>query len=268
MTIYLFTLIKDEQRYLDEWIEYNLSIGFDKIVLYEEFNSSPHDISKYGDKVILYKTPDCYNELEKEYFYSHVQRQYVVYTHFNRVHRNECDWFAFLDVDEFIEHNNIKNIINDKYDVISMYFKFYSYSGHIQDPYPNEIYSVRDTYKTVLPPIIINSIAHLDDVYKSLCKSSSSIIEKDATKAEFLIPHSPIRIDRKEHKFINVPLAHYWTRSLDEYINKLYNQGLLEDEWYSRRLDDFFVYNRLNIEDYKEYVKDYIDKKPKTNEDY
>ena len=44
MKIYTCTMINDEQRYLDEWIQYHLNIGFDKIILFEDFNSHPHDI--------------------------------------------------------------------------------------------------------------------------------------------------------------------------------------------------------------------------------
>lgn len=265
--IYAFTLIKDEQRYLDEWIEHNLNIGFDKIVLYEEFNSSPHDVSKYGNKVILLKTPDCYNDDEKAKFYKHTFRQHPVYDHFNRVYRSECDWFCFMDVDEFIEIDDVRTIIDENYDQLIMKFKYYSYSGYIADPYPGKIYSVKNTYTEVLADKTTDKIAHLGFVWKSLERSASELLFAKSEDA-YNIPHCMIDINHEKSKFTDVRLAHYWTRSLDEYIYKLFNQGLLDNEWWSRKLENFFTYNCLNIDDYKEHIKDYIGKPTKTNEDY
>ena len=265
--LYAFTLIKDEQRYLDEWIEHNLRIGFNKIVLYEDYCSAPHDVSKYGDKVILLKTPECYDDEEKIMFYEHTPRQHIVYDHFNRVYRNECDWFCFIDVDEFIETDNVKGLIDENYDQLVMFFRYYSYSGHINDPYPNQVYSIVETYKDVLPDDTTHKIEHLGFVWKSIHRSSSNLIAAK-TKYACSVPHCSLYITNKKSKCLDTRIAHYWTRSLEEYIDKLFKQGLLENEPWSRKLSDFFVYNDLEMHDYIKYIKDYVKLTPKTNEDY
>jgi hypothetical protein len=38
----IITLVKDEQEYLEEWINYHLQLGFDKIEIYEDFGSTSH----------------------------------------------------------------------------------------------------------------------------------------------------------------------------------------------------------------------------------
>jgi len=66
-TVYIFTLIKDMQRYLDEWIEHYLSIGIDKIIIFEDINSKSHNIDKYDkNKVVLYKVENCFDEEDKK----------------------------------------------------------------------------------------------------------------------------------------------------------------------------------------------------------
>ena len=48
-------IIKDEQDYLDEWLDYHLNLGIDEIYLYEDYGSLSHSTitEKYSDKVHL-----------------------------------------------------------------------------------------------------------------------------------------------------------------------------------------------------------------------
>jgi hypothetical protein len=38
----IITLVKDEQEYLEEWINYHLNLGFDVIEIYEDLESTSH----------------------------------------------------------------------------------------------------------------------------------------------------------------------------------------------------------------------------------
>jgi hypothetical protein len=40
----IFVIIKDEQNYLDEWLDYHLNLGIDEIFLYEDYGSLSHSI--------------------------------------------------------------------------------------------------------------------------------------------------------------------------------------------------------------------------------
>ena len=66
LNICICQLIKDEQRYIEEWIDYHLNLGISKFVLFEDYNSTSHSevLSKYGNKVILYKLLDVLNDDE------------------------------------------------------------------------------------------------------------------------------------------------------------------------------------------------------------
>ena len=66
LNICICQLIKDEQRYIEEWIDYHLNLGISKFVLFEDYNSTSHSevLSKHGNKVILYKLLDVLNDDE------------------------------------------------------------------------------------------------------------------------------------------------------------------------------------------------------------
>jgi len=98
MKIALVCIAKNEDFYLDEWLEYNHKLGFDHIFLYE--NNWRTDINK----PFLTKIP----------FDGEVQ-QLPAYNHFIN-NNTEYDWAAFIDCDEYItllKHKNIKDFINN-----------------------------------------------------------------------------------------------------------------------------------------------------------
>ena len=61
------SIIKDEEKYLEEWINHNIKLGIDSIFLYEDYNSKSHyDICKKYDNVILSSISTIYTENEKK----------------------------------------------------------------------------------------------------------------------------------------------------------------------------------------------------------
>lgn len=256
--IYCFSMIKDEQRYLDNWIEHNLKIGFDKIILYEDYCSSRHDVSKWKEKVVLLKMPDCFNDDEMRLMKEGVYRQHSVYDHFNRVYRDECDWFMFTDVDEFLEAQNVKRMIGkyiyDIFDIHQICFRYriYGHSGHLKDPYPGESYSVRDTYTKECTDY--KSIAALGNPFKSLVCSQEDDIPR-FSKDCYNIPHMPVDPAEGDCTLIAFEkLAHYWTYSLEEYLWRLCEQGLISEESWNRTIEDFFTVNKIEMDEEAEKI--------------
>ena len=193
---------------------------------------------------------------ENKYFKDKVYRYCVVWNCFNRLYRNECDWSIMLDLDEFIETNNLKKIIlfNSNIPQISLKWKIYTYSGHISDPYPNQIYSVRDTYKE----FDLNSC---DSHVKTFFNMNSNLISSTFHNS-YNIPHLLLK---DTYVLYNVYCAHYFTKSLDEYMTKLYDAGLMCDVWWQRKVETFFKVNHLNMDDYKDYLKKWEGRKVKIN---
>ena len=94
----LVCVAKSEDYYLEEWLDYNHKLGFDKIIMYQ--NDWTTDI----ERPFLEK---------REWSGKYVQLP--IYNNFLE-NNTEYDWVAFIDCDEFIvlkKHNNIKDLIND-----------------------------------------------------------------------------------------------------------------------------------------------------------
>ena len=102
--ICICTIAKNEEDYLQEWIEYHLKIGFDFIVLYDNNdNNKQEEICKKYQQVLYVKFKE---------------KQYAAYNHFLKHFGEDFDYIAFIDIDEFIVFNpkqpiqNIKDFIN------------------------------------------------------------------------------------------------------------------------------------------------------------
>lgn len=248
--IYVLSMIKDEQRYLDEWIKYYLNLGVDKIILYEDYCSKPHDISHYNsNKVILNKLIDCINEEEIELLKSGEFRQHIVYQIFYRTYINECDWCFYVDIDEYLEYNdNIKKLLDNNFHQISFEWKTMTYSGHIKDPHPNKIYSINDTYQDYN-----FNIQHV----KSIFNLKSDYSHWNDFRYASNLPHSWFKDPNNNVKLIKgIYIKHFLTKSLDEWLIRLSQRGEMGEHWFNRKFEDFF-----SINDITEPLKTYLTEK-------
>lgn len=95
----LVCIAKNEDNYIDEWIDYHKKIGFDDIFVYQ--NDWYYDIKSNNVKVIKY---DGQN------------RQLYAYNDFIENYHDKYEWAAFFDCDEFLvlkKHESIKKFLDD-----------------------------------------------------------------------------------------------------------------------------------------------------------
>ena len=96
--------IKNENRYIREWLDYHKKLGFDNIILYDNNDSDGENIydiisNEIETGFIIYENIKdksnyqlpCYNECMEKF-------------------HNDFDWILFLDCDEFLELRNCNNI--------------------------------------------------------------------------------------------------------------------------------------------------------------
>ena len=101
----LVCVARMEDYYLNEWLEYNHKLGFDKIILYQN---------------------DWRTDIEKPYLQKEIAdgRSLQVPLYNQVLHNNtEYDWIAFFDCDEFLvlkKHKNVKDFIQDYKDQTSV----------------------------------------------------------------------------------------------------------------------------------------------------
>lgn len=117
MKVALVCVAKSEDHYLDEWLDYNHKIGFDKIILYQ--NDWRTDI----ERPFLEKRIWDGKSVQLPIYNSYLQKD------------KDYDWAAFFDCDEFLvlkKHNNIKEFIEEygqKHSVLSLNWYMYGNLG-------------------------------------------------------------------------------------------------------------------------------------------
>jgi hypothetical protein len=113
------TFCKNYNNRLDEWIKYNINLGFDKIIIFNNEESKSHSLNegngfyekmnvitdKYKDYVYVINFP--YSSLNG-YHYTTIQRM-SLHISLTALH-NKCNFCAYIDADEFIYMNNSNNI--------------------------------------------------------------------------------------------------------------------------------------------------------------
>ena len=109
MNVALVCMAKNEDNYIDEWIEYHIKLGFSKIIIYQ-------NDWRYRGKFVN----DPHIKLIE---YDGTNRQILAYDRFIRNHYKDYDWAGFIDIDEFVvlkKHSCISDFLeeyNDYYAV-------------------------------------------------------------------------------------------------------------------------------------------------------
>lgn len=99
MNVALTCIAKNEDFYINEWIDYNLKLGFNKIFIYE--NDWTSNIIHPNVTTIPFNGPS---------------KQLPAYNHFLNTYRNQFDYVAFFDCDEFLvlkKHNTVQEFLNN-----------------------------------------------------------------------------------------------------------------------------------------------------------
>jgi hypothetical protein len=154
-------IAKDENQYIEEWVNYYEKLGFDEIFMYENDWICPID------RPLLKK---------KKIFGNHMQMS--AYNDFLKNYRNDYDWIAFFDVDEFLvlkKHNNIKDFLmeNDNGFGIAVNWMFFGACGKRE----------RGEYSNSLLKQFTKRQDPVDQHIKTIMKSKSG--------AMMVLPHNP-----------------------------------------------------------------------------
>lgn len=132
MKVALVCIAKNEENYIDEWIDYHLKLGFDDIIVYA--NDWKWDCD--NENVTVASIPGEVKQLQ-------------AYNYFIEKAIGIFDYCAIFDVDEFLvlkKHKNIKEFIADypDADAIAINWVLFGDNGHKK--VVNKHYSVLDRF--------------------------------------------------------------------------------------------------------------------------
>jgi hypothetical protein len=120
-------IFKNEGRFLDEWIRYNIVIGVDHFYLYNN-NSTDN----YLQVLSPYIEQGIVDLIDWPFDHSQMQAYEDCYLKY----KNETNWLTFLDVDEFvcpISTDNIQSWLSDfeNYPGVAVYWRQFGSNGKL-----------------------------------------------------------------------------------------------------------------------------------------
>ena len=265
----IFTVIKDEQEYIEEFIVYHLNLGVDHIFIFEDIDSTSHkDIcNKYSNKVTLNNIGmfsfDEYKRFDRHNMWEENRQRAYNQEGLDWIKNNfDYDWCFAIDCDEYITlEDNTKSLseilgLYSNYGAIILNWQNYNANGHIEKPdykdgglvktYTQKCgKSINDaTWKSTK---IVFKFERFKKHYflgthmcSDLCKWIKSDFSKDYNK--------PI--------YKNIYLRHYITKSWEEYVWKLNTRGMFHKK--HRNYDEFFEMNPDLKDKKEELIQKYI----------
>ena len=201
--IEICAIAKDENEYLEEWIEHHLSCGFDKITVYD--NGSKEKLT--SDKAVIIERLGDKQQIPC--YMSHIKD-------------TQATWTAFIDIDEFYI-GNVKELTEKykEYDSLLIPWVMYGAGGQLKKSegkvmdrfkVKSEYQGIKSCFKTLARP---NKIGRFSNPHDTDIKNKILITEAH--------------------------LNHYFTKSYDEWVEKV-NRGRADDGA-TRDYKEYFKWN-------------------------
>lgn len=285
MKIAICAIVKNENIYLREWVEYHKGLGFDKIILYDNNpvdGEVPHNV--IGDYIM-----DGFVEVHNvrgvpwrnydiEGLKSWLQNR--VYTRCIEEHRDEYKWIAFIDIDEFIvfgknEPQNIHTIF-EKYGYDAMGYedllmswwvvgsdgKLNYHNYPVQMRFHDHV-EIRDP-NTGISDLWVKSIVRTDALRENNAMTAHILTDSYYCnehgywiKAEKEGYGNPQQVTLPSHDIIYV--KHYVTKSLWEHLTRM-RDGKDDPSMVGNRMDAYKMINGWSedaetiFQKFKEYL--------------
>lgn len=239
-------IFKNEAQYLAEWIEYNRILGVDHIYMYNN-NSTDN----YYQILNRYIKEGFVSVLEWPKNYAQMEAYEDCYNRY----RNDTNWLAFWDIDEFIcplYETNIKDFMKkyEGYPALIVYWMLFGTNGLLK-PDANKLVTEQFTC----------SHEHLDGTGKIILSTNNYYSPTHMYHHHIFCRYRLLGLILKipmitEHyKFVFFPqiyrapkintiqLNHYWSKSYEEFSDKIAKGDVARKENEEIRKKIQFFYN-------------------------
>lgn len=255
---------RQENRYINEFIDHYLNLGVDKIFIYD----NNHGDEEYFESVVNNTTNiEIIDYRDRDYC------QLKCYQECYDKHKLNFDWFLFIDCDEFLYtngFNSIKGFLTqakfDSFDMIHVNWLTYGDSNNVR--YENK--PLRDRFVTPISPIDFTKDYNFPHNYhiKTIVRGNLNV-KWDAT------PHTPsnelkccdangIMCDSTSpflpFDFRYAHFKHYTTKTIEEFLTIKTQRGFPDGnkDFYKQinPIEDFFKINTITEEKIK-FINEY-----------
>ena len=239
MKAVICAIIKDEQRFLREWLEYHLALGFAHIYLFEDYGSTSHKDIVEGLQNVTLRSVE-YDTPVSNHHSSGTQTE--LYNWFLKKAKAEhlADWILYTDVDEFLRFEDgydLQKLCNEFKDETGIWlsWRFYNASGHVKRPEGG----VLENYTQEAKPE-----ERSDRDIQWMLKSFVNVHNAERTSVHEVIGGVNVRHEHQRPVFIfeKAWINHYFTKSWEDYVERMCSRGNMSNDY--RTFDTFFVCNQ------------------------
>lgn len=237
----LCCIIKDENEYLEEWINYHLKIGVEHFYIYDNGSKIPITVTLEKNNLTKYTTV---------IYMPGKARQVKAYGHCLKNFGKAYKWIGFIDTDEFIvpklTNGDFKAFLTEfePFGGLGINWMIFGSNGHLKRTHlpqlksfllrADESFNINVHIKSIVQPEHVQSVL-----------GSHNFEYKEG---KFCVNENFERIDGAFSKTsVNkIQLNHYYCRSLEEYQLKV-TRGY-GDTRKKRSIDEFFRHDRHSNE--------------------
>ena len=237
--ICICAIMKNEHKYLNDWVKHHIDIGFDYIYLFDNDDINSPNAIDYVNQEYLDKIQVINIRGAKEL---HLQQH--IYNDFYNKFKNNFKWCAFIDIDEYIFGvDNVKewlSTIPSKYDQVRIKWKLFGDDNLITRDMSKPVYEV---FKTRVKHSLHRNLTqkgNLESQGKSIVRGGlDNIVITSPHFASYQTRDNVLKSclpSGKECRYSKVVihevydketiwLHHYMTKSLSEFIEQKLNRN-------------------------------------------
>jgi len=246
--ISIVAIFKDEPD-ITEWINYHLRIGVERFYLYdnesiEDYEKILEPYIKNGIVIYIRITGKC--------------QQRPAYRDAIYRYKNETEWMAIIDLDEYIvpvEDNNIKDFLKhyEKYSGVVMNWVMFDSNGLIKRPEGQMVieaytrvqkdyqYNRNKTVKSIVKPV---DVRYVSSVHVCIYKKGKYAVDENFNRHI-----TNVRTQTQRNSVNKIRINHYHCKSREDYLAKI-NKGFAD-----RKILRKYEEDKLN---FKDTVNDYV----------
>jgi hypothetical protein len=215
MYLSLCLIVKNENSYLKEWLDYHILLGVEHFWIYDNESNIP--VSKSLDTYIKLGWVTV-NNIKGQ------SKQLFAYDHCIQTYGNQSKWIGFIDTDEFIvlrEGTNLKEYLAsfESYAGLAISSLFFGFGGNKTRPIGGQIagYQLR-TPEQFSQNRLIKSIVQPEKVLFPISPHSFLFSE-----GNYCVNEDRLRVDAQRFPchVKSIQINHYFTRSENEWSEKL-----------------------------------------------
>lgn len=216
--VMICAVMRDEEVYVDEWIQYHQLLGFDFVHL---FDNSVNGSAKMG------YLPQKYNNFVRVTHAPGDDIKTKAFSHCAKKYSSSATWAVLLDADEFIvlrKHDSIRNFIRDTATyggTIALNRYAFGSSGELN--YKDAPVLTRFTMRSATPDKVTKSIVFLPDVVRvdPLIVHMKAGVPTVDSQGQRITADTASKNSRSSVKIEEVAVVnHYYTKSLEEFRRK------------------------------------------------